>query len=197
MNIQSKWEEAVKFHGHTCPGLALGVRASMIALEKLAVDRAQDEELVAVVETDACGVDGVQVITGCTLGKGNLIFKDHGKQVYTIARRNDNKGVRVAFYHTGSTEEQQKIRAKVFGGTASSSEKELFQARQQQRIRDILSLPEEEVCKVAVVDVKLPAKASIFNSIRCAECGEYFMEPRGRLQGGKIVCLACFKEYSR
>lgn len=197
MELTTKWQEAVKFHGHACPGLAIGVRASLIALERLGVTRAEDEELVAIVETDACGVDGVQVITGCTLGKGNLFFRDYGKQVYTIARREGNKGVRIAFYGSSSSEKQKILREKVFSGKASSEEKEQFQSQQQKRIKDILNLPYEKICKVELVDVQLPGKARIFNSIPCAECGEYFMEPRGRLQNGKAVCLACFQEYTR
>ncbi len=36
--------------------------------------RAVDEEIVAVVETDACFSDAVQVMTGCTFGKGDFII---------------------------------------------------------------------------------------------------------------------------
>jgi len=197
MELQAKWEEAVKFHGHSCPGLALGVRASMIALEKLGVSRAEDEELVATVETDACGVDGVQFIAGCTLGKGNLFFKDYGKQVYIIARRRDGKGVRIAFNNLSTNEEQKKLGTKVFGGTATQEEKQQFKELQKKRIKDILSQPEEEICKVKMMDVKLPGEARIFNSISCEICGESFMEPRGRIQNGKMVCLACFQDYIR
>ena len=42
--------------------------------------RAADEEIVAVVETDMCGVDAIQFLTGCTFGKGNLIHRDWGKK---------------------------------------------------------------------------------------------------------------------
>jgi len=38
----------------------------------LGENRAEDEEIVAVVETDACGADAIQVRTGCTFGKGNF-----------------------------------------------------------------------------------------------------------------------------
>lgn len=70
------FEKAVEFHGHVCPGLAIGYRAAELGIEALACGRDTDEELVAIVENDACGVDAVQVVTGCTLGKGNLILKD-------------------------------------------------------------------------------------------------------------------------
>ena len=46
-----------------CPGLAIGVRASAIAMDKLNTGLSEDEELVCVTENDACGVDGVQVLT--------------------------------------------------------------------------------------------------------------------------------------
>jgi len=63
-----------------CPGLP----GSLRALKELK-GRAEDEELVAVVENNLCAVDAVQVMTGCTFGKGNLIFRDYGKQVYTLS----------------------------------------------------------------------------------------------------------------
>ena len=78
------FEAIVRFHGHVCPGVALGYRAAKIAAALLQADRSEDEELVAIVETDACGVDAFQVLLGCTLGKGNLLFRDYGKQVFTV-----------------------------------------------------------------------------------------------------------------
>ena len=41
--------------------------------------RAEDEELVSIAENDACGVDALRCVTGCTFGKGNLIFRDYGR----------------------------------------------------------------------------------------------------------------------
>lgn len=81
----TEWERAVAFHGHSCPGLAIGYRAAKIALRELAAGRAGDEELVAIVETDACGVDTIQVLTGCTLGKGNLLYRDAASRYLLLA----------------------------------------------------------------------------------------------------------------
>jgi len=92
----ASWEEAVRFHGHECGGLAWGYKVSLFALEKLNFDRASDEELVAIVENDSCAVDGIQVVTGCTFGKGNLIFRDYGKHVYTFFNRNTGEGIRIS-----------------------------------------------------------------------------------------------------
>ena len=78
------YQEAVQFHGHSCPGLAMGFRMTKAALDHFSSERSVDEEMVAIVENDACGTDAVQFLSGCTFGKGNLIFKDYGKMVYTF-----------------------------------------------------------------------------------------------------------------
>ena len=63
----------------------MGYQASLYAMELLGVSgRAQDEELVCVTENDACGVDAVQAVLGCTVGKGNLIFRMTGKQAFNF-----------------------------------------------------------------------------------------------------------------
>ena len=103
------FEEAVAFHGHRCPGLALGYRAAVLGMTTLGPRRSEDEEIVTVVENDACGVDGVQVVTGCTFGKGNLIFHDYGKHVYTFINRTTGDAVRIvtrADFSTGQIDPQ-------------------------------------------------------------------------------------------
>ena len=92
------YAEIVKFHGHECPGLAIGYRMASAGMKAIGSLRAEDEEIVSIVEKDACGVDALQCITGCTFGKGNLIFHDYGKHVYTIYSRSLRKGVRVVFH---------------------------------------------------------------------------------------------------
>jgi formylmethanofuran dehydrogenase subunit E len=93
--------EAIQFHGHLCPGLALGYRVAKAALRELGAERPGDEELVAVVENDSCAVDAIQFITGCTFGKGNFLFRDYGKHVYTFHNRRSGKGVRISEDYRG------------------------------------------------------------------------------------------------
>jgi formylmethanofuran dehydrogenase subunit E len=52
--------EAVTFHGHPCPGLALTIFAAEFALQYLCADRSEVEDLVAIVENIACGIDAIQ-----------------------------------------------------------------------------------------------------------------------------------------
>jgi formylmethanofuran dehydrogenase subunit E len=72
------YSDTVTFHGHSCPGLALGYRAAQYVMDALRAGRSDDEELVCIVENDACGVDAIQVVAGCSVGKGNLILRDLG-----------------------------------------------------------------------------------------------------------------------
>ena len=87
MDIQSLFEKSAEFHGHRCPGLAIGVRAAVEAQNLLGIGHSADEEIVCITENDACGVDGIQVLLGCSAGKGNLIFRIRGKQAYSFFNR--------------------------------------------------------------------------------------------------------------
>jgi formylmethanofuran dehydrogenase subunit E len=196
---KNEWEKAVEFHGHSCPGLAIGYRVAKTALQELASMRAADEELVAIVENDACGIDAIQVLTGCTLGKGNLIYRDHGKQVYTFVCRDSGRAVRIAIKASSRQNNpgQKELKSKYFSGAASPEERKAFQLIQQERTKMILDMPGEELYEVRQVTVELPPRARIFDTLICAECGEPVMEPRARLQDGKIVCLPCAGQYSR
>ena len=68
------WQDCVAFHGHECGGLTIGYKASMYAIELLNLEFSADEQVVCVAENDACGIDGIQVMLGCSIGKGNLLF---------------------------------------------------------------------------------------------------------------------------
>jgi formylmethanofuran dehydrogenase subunit E len=89
------WERAVRFHGHICPGLMIGFRASLYAMELLDLEFSEDEETVCIVENDSCSVDAIQAVLGCTVGKGNLLFHMRGKQAFSFYNRNTGKSVRL------------------------------------------------------------------------------------------------------
>jgi len=170
------WDKSVEFHGHVCPGLAIGFRAAQIALDQLGATRSGDEELVAIVETDACGVDAIQVVTGCSLGKGNLIYQDRGKQAFTIGDRKTGKAVRVY---------------------VDSSKLNVDPDDREAKIKAVLTAPAEHFCKIQAVDLKLPEKARIFSSATCSSCGERMAEARARIKNGQVVCLDCTETYHR
>ena len=80
MNQQELWQKCVAFHGHQCGGLTIGYKAALYAIELLGLTFSEDEQVVCIAENDACGIDAIQVILGCSVGKGNLLFHMAGKQ---------------------------------------------------------------------------------------------------------------------
>lgn len=182
-----------------CPGLAIGYRAAKAAAEVLGLKRDKDEELVAVVENDACGVDAFQVLLGCTLGKGNLIFRDHGKHAFTVFRRDTGKAVRIVYRGTAGSDTPDGIalRRKVFGGTATPEERARFEQHKNKRIRELLTAPAEIIFAFKQPAFDIPERARIFESFACEACGEATMEPRLRLVDGRKLCLDCAQPYHR
>lgn len=169
---------AVDFHGHLCPGLVIGYRAARAALERLGVERARDEELVCVAENNSCSVDAVQYLAGCTFGKGNLFFRDYGKQVFTFARRDAaGRAVRVSLRPVGP-------------GPGGEAPADPARAREE-RIEQFLSLPEEEMFSVEEVALELPGEARILPSVPCEECGEPVMSTRLVEAGDRRLCIPC------
>ncbi len=185
-----------EFHGHMCPGLAMGIRAAEIALEQIG-KHATDEEVVAIVETDMCAVDAIQYLTGCTFGKGNLIHRDYGKNAYTFIRRADNKAIRVLTQPQAwgdPDDEHRRLFAKVRAGDATAEESARFHHLHQAKARRILEAPIENLFAVNEVNINPPKKARIHNSIKCEECGEMAMETRVRKFGGRNLCIPCFEQ---
>jgi formylmethanofuran dehydrogenase subunit E len=197
-NISMKpFSEVTKFHGHVCPGSAIGYKAAEAGLNELNSHISQDEEIVIIVENDSCAVDAVQVLTGCTFGKGNLLFMDHGKQVYTFINRDINDAVRVSLKNSFSVDslapELGKLRALVNSGIATELEKADLKNMIVDVSNEILEIPYNKMFDVEHVEVELPKKAMIFKSIICSKCGEMVSEHRSRIKNGKIVCIPCFE----
>jgi formylmethanofuran dehydrogenase subunit E len=188
------FDDIADFHGHSCPGLAFGYRIALFALKALG-ERAADEELVAIVENNSCAVDAVQVVTGCTFGKGNLIFKDYGKQVYTFIKRPSGEGVRISVDWTfPETDEEKRIWDRYIRGEHFDDVLKAVHNRKARKIDMILSAKDDELFKITRGSMDLPDEARIYASLRCAVCGEKVMEPRARVKNGEIVCIPCFEE---
>ena len=89
------WADCAEFHGHECGGLTIGYKAALYAIKLLNIGCAEDEEVVCISENDACGVDAIQVMLGCSAGKGNLLFHLTGKQAFNIYERKSGRSVRL------------------------------------------------------------------------------------------------------
>ena len=172
-SAKNLWEKSVEFHGHECPGLAIGYKACEAAREKMRLRFSADEEIVCVTENDACGADAVQVITGCTFGKGNLIYRDTGKMAFSFFNRASGESLRLIL---------------------KPAAKKMSRREHQEYL---LKTPAEELFSFSKPNFLLPEKARLFAAVICELCGESAPEHKMRLQDGQKVCLDCFQAYTR
>ncbi|MHB8052697.1 MAG: FmdE family protein [Methanoregula sp.] len=189
------YNEAVAFHGHACPGLALGYRAAEYAMDALRAGRSDDEELVCIVENDTCGVDAIQVVAGCSVGKGNLILHDLGKHAYTFIDRKYNRAIRLVQRPEPVVQRIDPVASAL--RAATPAEQKEFHERQAGVIDKILKMQVEELFVIKEVKPEIPERAKIFKSVQCTSCGEMAAEHRARVRDGKFVCMPCAGEYGR
>ena len=188
-------DKTIAFHGHSCPGLVIGIRAAELALKRLGY--AEGKDLVAVVETDMCGVDAIQFLTGCTFGKGNLIYKDYGKMAFSFYDRSKDMGFRVLLRQDISGDlgpELRSLMRKVEDGTANEEEHVRLKNLRGELQERYMNVDLEEMFIVTEPSFPVPKPARILQSLRCEACGEMTMESRTRRFGGKTLCLPCFEK---
>lgn len=169
----------IDFHGHSCPGLSIGIRAAELALRELGDPAELD--MVAVSETDMCGVDAIQFLTGCTYGKGNFLHRDYGKMAFSFFDRRTGRGFRAVL-------RPEVLRESV--KEAASDPAEEKNARREL----VMSLPLDDLFTVAPAVSGPPRSAQILQSLVCDGCGESVMESRVRHFAGKHLCVPCFLE---
>ena len=167
------WEKCAAFHGHVCGGLTIGYKAALYAIGLLGLSFSEDEQVVCITENDACGVDAIQVVLGCSVGKGNLLFHMRGKQAFSFYNRANGKSVRLVL----------KPRP------AEMTKDEAFQYYQE--------CSPEDMFEVKKTTILLPERARMFDSYSCECCGEETGANWIRIAGGKKLCLDCYQVYDR
>ena len=169
----SDWKRCVAFHGHECGGLTIGYKAAQYAIELLGLEFSNDEQVVCISENDACGVDAIQVMLGCSVGKGNLLFHMRGKQAFSFFNRKNGKSVRLVL----KPKPHDMTREESFAYYQSCEPKDMFEVKE--------------------TTVTLPEEARIFHSYTCDHCGESTGANWIRLAGDQKLCLDCYKSYDR
>ena len=167
------WQDCVAFHGHECGGLTIGYKASLYAIQLLKLEFSADEQVVCISENDACGVDAVQVMLGCSIGKGNLLFHMRGKQAFSFYNRKTGASVRLVL----KPRPEGMTKAESFAYYQSCKPEEMFEVKE--------------------ATIQLPEKARLFDSYTCECCGESTGANWIRLAGDKKLCLDCYESYNR
>ncbi len=189
-------QAAQAFHGNICLGMPLGLRAGVEALRTLDVPRSSDKELTAIVEIAPeqfahCFVDGIQWITGCTLGKNNLQLEPLGKFAVTLIEKRSQRAVRLSFHPEFLEEFVQwpPVAAKAQGIQGyRPAPGEVPTAIQQ-----MLERPAEELFRVQQF-MTYPVSAPVMEwaQVRCTECDELVLRQYAHSVDNDMWCPACW-----
>ncbi|WP_027186171.1 FmdE family protein [Desulfovibrio inopinatus] len=188
-------ERVIEFHGHNCPGLSIGIRAAELA--RLRWPDAKDSELVAVVETDMCGVDAIQDLLGCTFGKGNLIHRDFGKMAFSFYYRPTGEGFRALLRpeaRGGNAQRMTELMQKMADNCATPEECAECAAVRMDQQNHFMSEALDTLFEVAELPLSPPRPARVLESLQCSSCKEMTMESRTRRYNGQHLCIPCFEK---
>ncbi len=195
--------KTAEIHGHFCPGSALGVMASLSGLQQLSGDGSFSsdglENLMAIVEINACFADGIQAVSGCTLGNNALVYRDLGRMAVTFAIRGKETGVRVRVRPDFRTHidravpEFYPLLEKVIKNREGSHvEEAAFKEKGRDAAFAIIRLPSEQLLIAERVRPELPEYAPITESVVCRACGETIMATKMVQDGKKAgLCYMC------
>ena len=165
--IHELYKKAGELHGHYCPGLAIGVRAAAIALERLNIAE-KNKGLYCIAESRACYIDGIQSVFGTTAGNGSLEILDRGKAAFNFFDRNNGSALRLVTLETPDGMSREET------------------------IDYILTAPAESVFSETETHFTAPENAfTRQRSLRCSICGEECREPYMSLLDGVPVCPDC------
>ena len=171
METTELMKKAARFHGHLCPGLAIGVLAVKYLLDH-GFNYSPNEEIVTVVENDNCSIDALQALLGTTYGKGNLIHQDYGKLNYYFYNRETKKGVKLS------------VKSKEFGDKKISK---------HEKIQQLLNSKPEDIFNMKELEFTPPGLAQIEESIPCDVCGEPTMNSRLMFYESSNMCIPCYR----
>ena len=194
LDIPEDLKKCVAFHGHICPGLVYGYLVAREAMQRLALQRAMDEEVVAICECDSCAVDALQVLLGTTAGKGNLMISDFGKNAYTVMHRSGRRAYRFArkerYEYQGEAKSvYDRLESAFAAGTASAEDRRYMKLL---KVEDLLTRPFDEVFTTLEAPFDEPRYAPLEHSEPCGLCGEMTMDTKlVKLGDGRCICIPC------
>lgn len=195
-DLKDLFELGVRFHGHKCPAMPMGLRAAIAAMRTLGVSRAQDKELFVVSETGrghaaGCFADGIMTATGCTYGKSNIEKRYFNKMAFTLIDQQTGRAVRVSlkpdFFDKALA--SPFVRKRKAGVPPQDIEPEIADPL----VDRILTLDENAFLDIGTVHpLEIHKGKASFTAKRCAACGELTFVNKLRVtEEGQLVCIPC------
>jgi formylmethanofuran dehydrogenase subunit E len=195
-DLKELLEIGVKFHGHKCPAMPMGLRAGMAAMNTLSVERSKDKELFVIAETGkghaaGCFLDGIMTATGCTYGKSNIEKRYFNKMAFTLIDQQTGRSVRVSlkpdFFE--KTLASPFVQQRKEGVPPQDIAKDITDPL----VERILSINESVFLDIGEVRQFATHKGKgIFTAKRCVACGELTFVDKLRVTvDNRLVCIPC------
>jgi formylmethanofuran dehydrogenase subunit E len=182
-SFQKLLDDSTKIHGHLCAGQVIGVRMSLLALQKIGIDDpkgADRKKLYVLVEIDRCATDAIQSVTGCSLGKRSMRWLDYGVMAATFVNLETGKAVRIT-----AREESREQANDYFPEITGKYQRQLEAYR---------IMPEEDLFKIEHVQVDIAPEdmpGRPLRRVRCEQCGDWVQDCREVRSEGKVLCRGC------
>ncbi len=181
LHLQTLLEQSAARHKHLCPRQVLGVRIGLAGTAALELETPRnDKRMLVILESDGCYADGIEVVTGATIGHRTLRVVDYGKVATTFVDVKTGVAVRVAprldvrqrarFY---APEEQRHYFAQLMG----------YQV-----------MPDDELLTVQEVHLTTSVEDLISRPgvrVNCTVCGEEIINEREVWRKDMPLCQAC------
>jgi formylmethanofuran dehydrogenase subunit E len=168
-------------HSHLCPRQVLGVRTAIAGLAALGIQAPVSKPTgLVIVETDGCFVDGIEVVTGATIGHRTLRVVDMGKIAATFVDVRTGRAIRLA--------PQEGVRSLAYAYASGLDERYAAQLEGYQ------VMPEAELFRVQEVVLEPPPAALLSRPdarVTCSLCGEEIINERELVRDGAILCQSC------
>lgn len=174
--------DAVRFHGHLCPGQVLGVRMTLAGCREVGIEdpRRAGKGLVVFVEIDRCATDAIQTLTGVSLGRRTLKHLDYGKMAATFVDVARAAAVRVVA--------RDDARALVAGWAPAESDPRRAQ------IAAYRVMPEASLLRCEPVSIVPGWLDRPRVRVPCEDCGEAVNYRRETVVNARVLCRPCAGE---
>jgi len=177
-------ESLGQIHRVICPRQVLGVRIALLACRWLDVPYPQDDKRTLILtEIDGCFVDGLSVVSGCSLGHRTMRLEDLGKIAATVVDTRSERAVRV----------WPRAGVRVAACAYAPGENRRWYAQRLGYAR----MPDAELLSLRPVAIppQLEDLRGPWNTrALCARCGEEIFQTRELVIEGSVVCRACATE---
>lgn len=179
--LREALQVASRRHRHLCPRQVLGARAAIAGAAGLGLEVPRaDKRLLVISETDGCFVDGVEAVTGVSVGRRTLRVEDYGKMGAAFVDVKTGRALRVA--------PKLDVRERAWSYAPDQERRYFAMLYGYQR------MPDEELLSFAWVELTVPVAEIVSRAgarAVCDACGEEIINEREVVQAGRTRCRAC------